>query len=49
LVIRHLPDRWGGAIVGIWFSLIEELGQAMLWLVLNAVNAVVGSIITGFG
>lgn len=49
LVFGHLPDKIGGAKVALVCLLIEAAGQALIWFAPDAMQALAGATLTGFG
>ncbi len=49
LFFGHLPDKLGGARVALVCVLIEVAGQLLIWGADDAILAVVGAALTGFG
>jgi MFS family permease len=49
LLLGHLPDRIGGARVGLMFTVIEVAGLAVMGLTATAWIAAIGAALTGFG
>lgn len=49
LLVGHLPDKLGGAKVGLVFVVIEAVGQLMIWGAPNPLLACAGAALTGAG
>lgn len=49
LLVGHLPDKLGGAKVGLVFVVIESVGQLMIWGAPNPSLACIGAALTGAG
>jgi MFS family permease len=49
VVLGHLPDRVGGYRVALWSLAVEAIGQGLIWCAPNAVVALGGALVTGFG
>jgi MFS family permease len=49
LILGHLPDRIGGAMIALVCVLVEAAGQALIWLAPFPTLAFLGAAVTGFG
>ena len=49
LLLGHLPDKLGGARVGLWCVLVEAVGQLLIWGAPSPLVACVGAALTGGG
>lgn len=49
LLVGHLPDKLGGARVGLAFVAIEAVGQLMIWIAPIPAVACLGAALTGAG
>jgi MFS family permease len=49
LFFGHMPDRVGGARVALVFSIIEAVGQGIIWLAPSSAVVFAGAAVTGIG
>ncbi len=49
LLVGHLPDKLGGARVGLYFVMLEAVGQLLIWGAASPLLACLGAALTGAG